>query len=124
MGRSIFFSLMVICLLAAACYHDAPKTDFDMSRVLPQDSMIVLLTDLQLVDGAVSMKARTGKPVREISLAYTDLILQKHHVEKETFDESIRYYSYYAEKMDAIYEGVINNLTVMQSRINQAPAKE
>jgi hypothetical protein len=121
MGKSKL--LLLLILFAAACYHDPPKPEFDMTRVLSEDSMVVLLTDLQLVDGAVSLKARGGKPVYDFSKAYTDLILQKHHVEREVFNESIRYYSFYVEKMDAIYEKVINNLTLIQSQVAQ-PAKE
>jgi hypothetical protein len=117
--RYLFFFL----LIAAACYHDAPKPEFNMSKVLPEDTMVVLLTDLQLVDGAVSLKGRTGKPVGEFSKAYTDLILKKHKIDREVFDESIRYYSFYIEKMDAIYEKVINNLILLQSQVDK-PAKE
>jgi hypothetical protein len=121
MGNSKFLPLLVI--LAAACYHDPPKPQFDLTKVLTEDSMVALLTDLQLVDGTVSLKARGGKPVYEFSKAYTDVILKKHHVEREVFNESIRYYSFYVEKMDAIYEKVINNLTLVQSQAVQ-PAKE
>jgi hypothetical protein len=121
MGKLRYF--LFFALIAAACYHNAPKSEFDMAKVLSQDTMVVLMTDLQLVEGAVSLKARSGKPVGEFSKAYTDLILKKHNIDQEVFAESIRYYSFHIEKMDAIYEQVINNLVLMQSGVDK-PSKE
>jgi hypothetical protein len=90
-----------------------------MSLVLPKDSMVVLLTDLQLADGAVNLEAKQGKPKFEYASAYTELVLEKHSVSKETFKESLRYYSYHIEEMNEVYEDVINRLGTLESEIHQ-----
>ena len=73
-----------------------------MSKVLPQDTMVVLLTELQLADGAVNILGRRGKPAEDYAKSFTKQILDKHGVSSEDFEESMRYYSYYVKKMNAI----------------------
>jgi hypothetical protein len=90
-----------------------------MSLVLPKDSMVVLLTDLQLADGAVNLLAKQGKPKVEYASAYTNQVLERHEVSKEAFTESLRYYSYYIEELDEIYEEVINRLGTLESEIQK-----
>lgn len=122
MHKFSFLSFLALLTLAA-CYRNAPSPNFDMDKVLPQDTMVVLMTEMQLVDGAVGLKSRTGQPVWELSNAYTGMILKKHGIDREIFGESIRYYSFHIEKMDAIYEEVINRLALMESELNKAPTE-
>lgn len=114
----------IVVLVLAGCYHDAPEAKFDMSLVIPQDSMIVLLTDLQLVDATINLKAKEGRPISEYAGEYSRQVLDKHGVTREEFNESIRYYSFYVEKMDEIYEQVIINLSKKEAEILQPAQRE
>jgi hypothetical protein len=116
---SRYFSILSLVIILYACYHDAPEPSFDMGLVIPQDSMVILMTDLQLVDGAVNLKSRSGKSLSDYANAYTDQVLEKHGVSREEFTESIRYYSFHIEKMDKIYEEVIIRLGKTESEATQ-----
>lgn len=122
MNRYILF--LVLLALTASCYQKAPEPSFNMENVLSKDSMIVLLTELQLVDGAVNMNARKGKPLIEYARAYTKQVLDQHGIQRDVFEESIRYYSFHIEEMDAIYEQVIINLGKIESEVEQAAQAE
>ena len=119
-----YFPYFMLALILSACYHDAPEPSFNMELVLPQDSMVVLLTDLQLVDGAVNLKSRSGQRQSDYANAYTEQVLEKHGVSNEQFTESIRYYSYYIEELDKIYEEVIIRLGKIESEVNQVDQRE
>ena len=111
--------MLILIVLLLGCYHKAPEPSFDMSLVLPSDSMVVLITDLQLADGAVNILAKQGKPKTEYASAFTQQVLEKHNVSEESFTESLRYYSFHIEKMDKIYEEVINRLGTLESEVHQ-----
>jgi len=119
-----FYTIILLLLVLAGCYHDAPQESFDMSKVISQDSMVSLLTDLQLVDGTVNLRAKEGKPMADYASAYFQKMLDKHAVSKDEFNESIRYYSFYIEKMDEIYEQVIINLSLREAEVLQPDQRE
>lgn len=119
-----YLSFFVIMMILAGCYQDAPESSFDMNLVLSQDSMVVLMTDLQLVDGAVNVKSRGNQLMEEYSSAYTRQVLEKHNLSHEVFSESMRYYSYHVEKMDEIYEQVIIRLGTIESEAYQEDQRE
>ena len=114
-----YFSLFFMLWALWGCYHVPPEPSFNKELVLPRDSMVVLLTDLQLVDGAVNLKSRGNQRLEEYSSAYTNQVLDKHGISKEAFTESIRYYSFYIEEMDRIYEEVIIRLGTIESEAYQ-----
>ena len=119
-----YIPILFLTLLVYGCYHDEPQPSFDMSMVIPADSMVTILTDLQLVDGAVNLKSKQGKPKIEYASSYTDQVLAKYRITEERFSESLRYYSYYMEEMDKIYEEVINRLGKLESEVHQLDQRE
>lgn len=114
---SLIFLLMAI--LTPACYHTAPEPEFNRKLVLPPDKMESLLTDLQLVDAAVNLKQRDGLPPEETAEPYFEEVLKEHHVSREEFEESMRYYAYHLDELQAIYEQVIVKLSEMEIGIKQ-----
>jgi hypothetical protein len=99
----------------ASCYHTVPEPSFNISLVLPADSMVSLLTDIHVVDGIISALKEKKKPVSHLSEEYFDLVLKKHSMNRETFEESMRYYAYHTEELNRIYEQVIINLSKQES---------
>ena len=114
-----YCSILFLMLLTAACYRPAPEPEFNMAEVIPEDTMVVLMTEMQLIDGAMNLRAKEGKPMADYASAYSQQVLDKHGISRESFTESIRYYSYYIEKMNAIYEQVIIKLGTIESEVNK-----
>jgi hypothetical protein len=120
MGKIVLFSALL--LFMASCYHSPKDPEFNMALVIPADSMVSLLTDMHLADGIINSRKDKKKPTGEISAEYFDVILKKHHLDRPGFEESMRYYAYYTEKMDKIYDDVIINLSKLES--SAFPKKE
>jgi hypothetical protein len=113
-----YLYIIILIFIACGCYQNEPEPTFEKSLVLPRDSMVILLTDLQLADGAVNIRSKQGKPKVEYASSYTNQVLEKHGVSREAFLESMRYYSYNIEELDKIYEEVINRLGKLESEIH------
>jgi hypothetical protein len=113
MRKIVLFSALLLFL--ASCYHSQKDPEFNMALVMPADSMVSLLTDMHLADGIINSLKDKKRPTGEISADYFDAILKKHHLDKATFEESMRYYAYYTEKMNKIYDDVIINLSKIES---------
>jgi len=120
---NLFIGLILVFGLAS-CYQTAPDKEFDMSKVLPPDSMVSLLTDLHLADGIISTLKDKKVSVENMASEYFVVILEKHKIDKTIFEESMRYYAYHTEKFDEIYEKVVTNLGIRESIINVAKGED
>jgi hypothetical protein len=110
----ILTGLLFIFALGS-CYHTTPDPSFDMSLVIPADSMVTLLTDLHLADGVINTIKVKEKSIGHLSNEYFSAVLDKHKIGRDTFDESLRYYAYHTEELNKIYEKVIVNLSKIES---------
>jgi len=102
-----------IAILSACAPESVQKTADTPDWVIPEDKMIVILTDVHLIEGA-----RIGKKVLGDSLYAIDhytKLWDKHNIRESQYDSSFRFYSRNAEKMDLLYEEVITNLSTMSS---------
>lgn len=116
-NTKIIWLLLILSLVS--CYKITQAPSFDMDLVLPADTMVNVLTDLHLADAIINMENNKGIPVEQLSGAYFHIVMDKHGITMESFEESVRYYAYYANQMDAIYEKVIINLSLKESQVHQ-----
>ncbi len=116
--RKSLFLLLLFPFVLFSCYEEkAEQMNIDKSRVIPPEKMESLLTDLFLVEGAVSYMADKGTPIDGYSKKYFEEILDKHKVTKDEFEESIKYYTYHIEKLDKVFENVIVNLSELETKV-------
>jgi hypothetical protein len=113
----ILSGLLIIFALGS-CYHTARDPSFNMNLVIPADSMVTLLTDLHLADGAINTLKFKDKSPGHLSSEYFSVILEKHNIGRDTFEESLRFYAYHTEELNKIYEKVIVNLSKLESMAN------
>ncbi len=116
--RKTLFLLLLFPFVLFSCYEEnTEQMNIDKSRVIPPEKMEPLLTDLFLVEGAVSYMADKGTPIDGYSKKYFEEVLEKHEVTGEEFEESIRYYTYHIEKLDKLFENVIVNLSELETEV-------
>jgi hypothetical protein len=106
-------------ILLVACYRDIPEnqTKFDMSKVLSVDSMVAVLTDIQLVEGAINVKNRQKLESGAKSNIFLEAVLEKHNITQDALEESMRYYSYRTKELEYIYDQVIINLSKKEGEL-------
>jgi len=111
---------LLLTLFLGSCYHTIPDPSFNMSLVIPADSMVSLLTDIHLADAVINNAKVKDKSFEHLSNEYFSVVMKKHKIGRDTFEESLRYYAYHVEELDKIYEKVIVNLSKIES---MAPSK-
>lgn len=93
--------------LAFSCSN--PDDAVIPAGVVPADTMVVMLSELHLIEGA-----RSGKQIMGDSLSideYYDALYLRHGVEAERFKTSFAWYSRHPERLEALYEEVIVRLS-------------
>jgi hypothetical protein len=71
------------------------------------------MVDLHLADAILQYQNVQSKIADISSNTIYNVVLKKYHVNKERFTETIRYYSNYPDSLNAIYDKVIEKLTLI-----------
>ncbi len=107
---NLYVKLFVIVLLIACSNKDNNFTP--PPGILSQDSMVAILTDVHLVEGA-----KIGRKIMGDTLTvehYYHKVYDKHNISKEKFEKSFDFYNHNPAVMDEIYELVIEELNSIE----------
>lgn len=77
--------------------------------VLPGEKMTAIIVDIHIAEASVKLKADSVFAEKEFQK-----IFSKHGATKEQFEKSLNYYIENPEKLNEIYEGVLNDISRMQ----------
>ena len=85
--------------------------------------MISLLTDIQLIEGAVSKKMIDRAANKKESSRYYRKAFEKHGITRDQFDESINFYTENPKDMQEIYEKVLVELSKIKADLENTKKK-
>lgn len=113
-------TVLVLCyILLLGCSKDKVPED-----VLPKDKMISLVIDMYLAESKVSNLGLNRDSSLAIFEVYEDTLLQKHGVEESVYRQSFSYYYDNPDKMESIYEAVLDTLNLHEQRIKEMKDKK
>jgi len=112
--KQIYCALLLLFSMTS-CYNTAQDPEFDMTQVLQADSMVIILAELHMADAIVDAVKDKELSFGHLSSEYFDAVMKKHHLEREVFEESMRYYAFHTEELSEIYEKVIISLSKKES---------
>jgi hypothetical protein len=104
--------LLVLLLSLFACSGKSGKVP---EGILEEAAMVDLMVDVHLVEGA-----RSGVTIMGDSLsldAYYRTVLIKHGLDSVSYRENFEYYSARPEKLEGIFEQVVERLSVLESEL-------
>lgn len=113
MKNSIAFFFLLLAF--AACYRSAKVPEFNAAAILPPDSMVAVLTDIHILEGIDNTVNKKDTAMANVTERTLDIILNKHRIDRDAFEENLRYYAYHTEEYDKIYDQVIINLSKLES---------
>ena len=93
-------------------------------RLLSEDSLVEVLTEVQLADGATTYKRISRKKAGNDKEKYYAYIYQKYHLTPKLLKQNIDYYNADPEKMIALYDKVLAKLSQLEANINLEIKKE
>ncbi len=113
--RKIVFAVLLCGVIFSSC-HQRPD------RILSEDTMTDIITDLQLNDAACQAKGISAVYDSRTYLHYYNQLFDKYNVEPEVFDSSLQWYTVNdIEGLRKIYKRVDKNIEKMREEF---PDKE
>lgn len=101
----MFFSFLFSC--------SEKKEEKTPDNILSEEKMSAVLIDMNLLEASASLSfIQEGEEQEKVPQID---IYKKHNITKKEFDESFKYYSSKPEKLNKIYEQVLNELNKMQA---------
>ena len=114
--KRIFFSLIFIGLLSS-CYHEVNSEVKVPDRLLSNDSIVIVLTEIQLIEGALTHKRFLHDLTKDKKEQYYAYIYRKFNLTPELLKENLDYYNSNPDQMIAIYDKVLENLSKLQAEL-------
>lgn len=111
MKKQFKYCLLLVLLLACQNVEKAPKPD----NLIPEEKMVAILTDMMLIDAAISYKRSDSKTK---ALDPGKYIFEKYQVDSVQLAKSNAYYLENFDKSMRIYEQVRDNLEAKKEKLD------
>jgi len=116
MTRFAFLILIMISLITASCTGQKKKSDAE--NLIPEKELILILEDIHLTDGLLSLPKIYSRFSSLDSIEAYYKVIEKHGYTKENLDKTLKYYFINdPKKLNKIYDQVLSILSEMESRI-------
>lgn len=103
---------LLLLMIAPGC---TTKPTSEAKDIIPSDSLVMILSDIQLIESALYIKQNEGKDIRSYSDHYYRYLYAKYHTDAQKIQNSLRYYQENPEKLESIYKTVLDSLSRKQS---------
>ena len=114
MKKLILFFTIVIAF--NSCYNVNESVPVTPENLISKTKLIDILTDIQLVEAGFSISENRNSKYK-LKPAYYDFVLSTHDISLLQLKENINYYQAYPKTMEEIYDGVLANLSKIQSQV-------
>jgi len=123
-GLKHFLAFIAAVLLLASCGEKKDITyredTFPADSLISPDKMVLILTDVHVVEAALLLERNEGKESKEKPGFYYQGIFAKYHVSQQRYDENLRLYRQNPAAMIKIYEKVITMLEERKKKTGTA----
>lgn len=116
---------VVICIGFVACKEKKPVLPNPLPiGIISYDTMTMIMTDCFLGEGAVKqIQAQHKNAIKHSNLFY-DKIFSKYEVTYEQYKRSLSFYHEYPSIAEDMYDIAIQNLSVLESKIEKKEEEE
>lgn len=111
-------------LLISACYHINEDNTVKPDNFFDKQEMINILTDAQIVEGALNYNRINRVNVNELKEEYYNQVFIKYNITAYDFKQNMDYYNSKPDEMEDILNGVLEKLNTIQAQLEQKIADE
>jgi hypothetical protein len=112
----------IILFFSALLFLFACNDDIKTKGILDRQSMISLLVDIHLVNGALSNQSNMDSLYRSTGMYM--YVFKQHHTDSAQFRKSVLYYTRQPDYFLKMYDDVIKVLQAKSDSMNKVVAKE
>lgn len=109
----LFFSALLFIVACSGNKRDG--------SIIDPDKMVLILTDIHLVDGSMMIYGMSDSLYKYGTNRYS-LIFKKHGIDSASFNKSLKYYSGEPDEIIKIYDSVDKLLTAKSDSISKVQA--
>lgn len=117
MMKRALLILPVILILFACKNNSKEEIPPPPENVVSQQEMVDILVDVQLIEAAIKSDNDRKRKSDLYTNYYYDYLFEKHSISKDDFLASLKYYQENIQLFDEIYAEVIEQLSTLQSEI-------
>lgn len=107
-------ALLLLTVLVVACNEPPPEQP---DYLLSEEQMVSLMVDMHLVETAQNLKLMGVDTTNRRYQQYFNAIFDSHEISKAEFDSSLHYYSTRTDRMNDIYDMILEQLYEMESEV-------
>lgn len=107
-----------------ACYHINENEIVKPDNFFDKQKMINILTDAQIVEGALNYNRINRINVTELKEEYYNQVFIKYNITAYDFKQNMDYYNSKPDVMEEILNGVLEKLNQIQAQLEQKIADE
>ena len=111
--------VLLLALLFSGCYKVNKLEVKKPANLIPENKMIDILTDMEIIQGAAIYNREHYPEYKDIKAGYYQVLYNRYHVTKSQIRSSLNYYNNKGDVMANIYDGVMSKLTEKQSVLNE-----
>ncbi len=119
-----FILFLFLAFIFSGCYKVNKDIVKKPATLIPKDKMTWILTDMELVEGAVVYNRTHYPEYTGIEKSYYEVLFDHYHVTKSQIKASLNYYNSQGDEMAKIYDKVLSKLSEEQSILNEEMRKE
>ncbi len=86
--------------------------------VISSDSLVMILTDIQMIESAISINQNEGRNVQVYSKHYYNYLYKKYKTDSAKIKSSIEFYQKNPEQLETIYKIVLDSLGKKQTELS------
>ncbi len=117
----ILFILLLPMLFS--CYHENQVTIEIPDHLLSEEEMVDIITDVQLVDGAITYRRSRRIEQKDFRKFAYEQIFTTYGINAKVLNENLNYYNNNPKQMELIYENVLAKLSRIEGEIKEEANK-
>ncbi len=116
--RNTSFFVFVSLLILFSCSRGENKQEVEIPvDIIPQDSMVLLLTEVHLIEAAIFMQQQQGmNQDKRLVKQYYQHFFKENEVSFNRLKKSIVFYSFNPYEYEKIYTEIVNELSILESK--------
>ncbi len=115
--KTLVFSLVLLML--NACYHINENEIVKPDNFFDKQKMVNILTDAQIVEGALNYNRINRVNVTELKEEYYNQVFIKYNITANDFKQNMDFYNSKPEVLEEILDDVLEKLNQIQAQLEQ-----
>lgn len=116
-----FYYVFLISFLLSGIFFSCAKKESKENTAsvqLSQEQMITIMTDMHILEAALSQRRNRGQSTNELKESWYKQLFEKYDTTADIFEENLSFYNEDPAVMEKILEEVMANLSQLQSELD------